>query len=151
MNNYIHKPTPAFIAASWLALIAGAAAFLIGLFNATMQLNEKGFYLVLILYGLFSAVSLQKVVRDKIEGIQVTALYFSLCWASIVICIALLSIGLFNATLSLSEKGFYAMAFLLSLFGAIAVQKNIRDLEYFNQQEITPDTVSSSTSPEQDQ
>jgi hypothetical protein len=36
-------------------------------------------------------------------------------------------IGLWNATLTLSEKGFYGMSFLMSLFAAIAVQKNIRD------------------------
>lgn len=47
-----------------------------------------------------------------------------------VICIVLLALGLWNATMALSEKGFYIMAFLLSLFGAVAVQKNIRDLEY---------------------
>jgi len=39
----------------------------------------------------------------------------------------LLTVGLWNATLALSEKGFYAMAFLMSLFAAIAVQKNTRD------------------------
>ena len=130
MNQYINKPTSAFIAVSWVALIAGAAAYMIGLWNADMLLNEKGYYLILILYGLFAAVSLQKIIRDKLEGVHVTAIYFGLCWASIVICIALLSIGLWNASLELSEKGFYIMAFLLSLFGAVAVQKNIRDLDY---------------------
>ncbi|CAB1221236.1 inner membrane protein YiaA [Acinetobacter bouvetii] len=130
MNQYINKPTSAFIAASWIALITGIAAYLIGLWNADMLLNEKGYYLILILYGLFAAVSLQKIVRDKLEGMHVTAIYFGLCWASIVICITLLALGLWNASLDLSEKGFYIMAFLLSLFGAVAVQKNIRDLDY---------------------
>ncbi|MCT9979284.1 YiaA/YiaB family protein [Acinetobacter sp. I-MWF] len=130
MNQYINKPTPAFIAVSWVALLAGAAAYCVGLFNAQILLNEKGYYLILILYGLFSAVSLQKVVRDKLEGQPVTAIYYGLCWASVVICIVLLALGLWNATMALSEKGFYIMAFLLSLFGAVAVQKNIRDLEY---------------------
>ena len=130
MNQYINKPTPAFIAVSWVALLAGAAAYCVGLFNAEILLNEKGYYLILILYGLFSAVSLQKVVRDKLEGQPVTAIYYELCWASVVICIVLLALGLWNATMALSEKGFYIMAFLLSLFGAVAVQKNIRDLEY---------------------
>ncbi|MDV2468074.1 inner membrane protein YiaA [Acinetobacter chinensis] len=130
MNHLMNKPTPAFIAASWVALLAGAAAYCVGLFNAQMALNEKGYYLILILYGLFSAVSLQKVVRDKIEGVHVTPIYFGLCWASVVICLVLLSIGLWNASLDLSEKGFYIMAFLLSLFGAVAVQKNIRDMDY---------------------
>nr|WP_208619652.1 YiaA/YiaB family inner membrane protein [Xanthomonas populi] len=39
----------------------------------------------------------------------------------------LLGVGLFNATLTLSEKGVYAMAYALSLFAAMAVQKNSRD------------------------
>ena len=130
MDQYINKPSPAFMAVSWVALLAGAAAYGIGLFNAQMELNEKGYYLILILYGLFSAVSLQKIVRDKLEGLQVTTIYYGLCWVSVVICLVLLALGLWNATLALSEKGFYIMAFLLSLFGAVAVQKNIRDLEY---------------------
>ncbi|CAM2925838.1 inner membrane protein YiaA [Acinetobacter celticus] len=133
MNQYINKPTPAFVAASWVALLAGAATYCIGLFNANLLLNEKGYYLILILYGLFSSVSLQKIIRDKLEGVHVTHIYYGLCWASVAICIALLAIGLFNANLALSEKGFYIMAFLLSLFGAVAVQKNIRDMEYLRQ------------------
>ncbi|AXY59792.1 inner membrane protein YiaA [Acinetobacter sp. WCHAc010052] len=137
MNHLMNKPTPAFIAASWVALLAGAAAYCVGLFNAQMALNEKGYYLILILYGLFSAVSLQKVVRDKIEGVHVTPIYFGLCWASVVICLVLLSIGLWNASLDLSEKGFYIMAFLLSLFGAVAVQKNIRDMDYLRKHHVS--------------
>lgn len=138
MNQYINKPTSAFIAASWVALIAGIAAYIIGLWNAQMPFNEKGYYLILILYGLFAAVSLQKIVRDKLEGIAVTSIYFGLCWASIIICAFLLTIGLWNASLQLSEKGFYIMAFLLSLFGAVAVQKNIRDLDYLRIHSQTP-------------
>lgn len=130
MDQFINKPTPAFIAASWVALLAGAVAYMVGSFNADMLLNEKGYYLILILYGLFSAVSLQKIIRDRLEGMHVTPIYFGLCWASVIICIVLLAMGLWNANLLLSEKGFYIMAFLLSLFGAVAVQKNIRDLEY---------------------
>ena len=114
MSQYINKPTPAFIAVSWVALILGAVVFCIGLFNATMMLNEKGFYLILLLYGLFSSVSLQKIIRDRLEGMHVTAIYFGLCWASVIICLVLLAIGLWNAELALSEKGFYMMAFLMS-------------------------------------
>ena len=45
----------------------------------------------------------------------------------VLLAVLLLAMGLWNATLTLSEKGFYLMAFLLSLFAAIAVQKNTRD------------------------
>lgn len=129
-------PTPAFVGASWLALLAGASAFMIGLWNAAMQLNEKGYYFTLLMYGLFAAVSLQKSVRDRAEGAQVSGLYFSLCWLSLLLTMLLLTVGLFHATLALSEKGFYAMAFLLSLFAAVAVQKNVRDLGALNMNKV---------------
>jgi len=131
------KPTAAFVAASWAALFIGAIVYLIGLWNAAMQLNEKGYYFTVLMYGLFSAVSLQKTVRDRLEGISVTGIYYGLCWISLLLSVALLAIGLFNATLAASEKGFYAMAFLLSLFGAVAVQKNVRDIAAHNKAEGT--------------
>lgn len=127
--NTNYRPTTAFVGASWGALLIGMAAYLIGLFNAQMQLNEKGYYLVLLLYGLFAAISLQKTVRDRAEGLPVTGLYSTLCWFSLAASIGLLTIGLFNATLAPSEKGFYAMSFALSLFAVVAVQKNVRDLQ----------------------
>jgi uncharacterized membrane protein YiaA len=121
------KPSNAFIAASWVALMAGMLTFNIGLWNAQMPLNEKGYYFAVLMYGLFSAVSLQKTVRDQMEGIPVTNIYYGLSWFSTLLAILLLIVGLWNASLTASEKGFYAMAFTLSLFAAIAVQKNTRD------------------------
>ncbi|KQQ84014.1 hypothetical protein ASF73_15685 [Xanthomonas sp. Leaf131] len=121
------KTSPAFIAASWAALLLGGTAYLVGLWNAQMLLNEKGYYFTLLLFGLFASVSLQKSVRDRADGIPVTGLYYAICWFSLIIALLLLAIGLINATLLLSEKGFYAMAYALSLFGAVAVQKNTRD------------------------
>jgi uncharacterized membrane protein YiaA len=124
------EPTPAFKGASWAALLVGVAAYLIGLFNAGMQLNEKGYYFAVLVFGLYSAVSLQKAVRDKDEGIPVTAIYYGISWFALIVSISLMVIGLYNAgSIVLSEKGFYGMAFVLSLFAAITVQKNIRDTQ----------------------
>ncbi|QWP75183.1 YiaA/YiaB family protein [Lysobacter sp. K5869] len=128
MNRAIsRKPSAAFVGASWGALLLGSLAYLVGLWNAGMQLNEKGYYLTLLLYGLFAAVSVQKSVRDRMEGIAVTNLYFGLAWTSVIAALTLMFIGLWNAQISFSEKGFYAMAYAMSLFAAIAVQKNTRD------------------------
>jgi uncharacterized membrane protein YiaA len=138
MKPQFQKPTAAFVGASWTALIVGSSAYFIGLWNATMQLNEKGYYFTVLMYALFSSVSLQKSVRDKMEGIAVTSLYFGLCWFSVILCVSLLTIGLWNATLTPSEKGFYAMAFLLSLFSAVAVQKNVRDIAIAGDDESSP-------------
>ncbi|WP_293705661.1 MULTISPECIES: inner membrane protein YiaA [unclassified Stenotrophomonas] len=127
-KQQINRPSAAFIASAWTALLLGAVAYLVGLFNAEMLLNEKGYYLTLLLFGLFSAVSLQKSVRDRLENIPVSSLYYSLCWFALLCALLLLLVGLWNATLLLSEKGFYGMSFALSLFGAVAVQKNTRDV-----------------------
>src|ERR1700712_4395775 len=127
MATVYKKPTFAFIAASWTALFAGSLAFMVGLWNATMVLSEKGYFFTLLMYGLFSAVSVQKSVRDRLEGIPVTNIYYGLSWISLGICLTLTTVGLWNASLTLAEKGFYSMAYLLSLFAAITVQKNPRD------------------------
>ena len=122
------RPTNAFVGASWAALLAGSVAFGVGLWNAEMVLSEKGYYLTVLMFGLFSAVSLQKSVRDELEGIPVSPIYYGLAWISVGASLLLLTVGLWNADLLPSEKGFYAMSFTLSLFAAVAVQKNVRDL-----------------------
>ena len=128
MNQHTSaRPSPAFVGASWCAMIVGILAYLAGLWNAQMQLNEKGYYLTILLYGCFAAVSLQKTLRDRVESLPVTGMYLGLCWVSLIAALGLLTVGLWNASLMPSEKGFYAMSFVLSLFAAITVQKNVRD------------------------
>ncbi len=123
------KPSSAFIGASWVALGTGMIGYLIGLWRSDMLLNEKGYYFTIILYGLFSVISLQKAVRDRLEKVKVTDIYFGLSWFSTIAAVVLLTVGLWNAELLPSEKGFYAFSFLLALFAAVAVQKNVRDVQ----------------------
>lgn len=130
------KPTGAFIGASWFALLTGTIGYCIGLSNASMELNEKGYYFTVLLFGLFAVISVQKTVRDKAEGLAVTDLYYGISWFATIAAMVLLTIGLWNADITLSEKGFYAMAFCLSMFSAIAVQKNTRDAKLFEDKEL---------------
>lgn len=139
-NEQTGKPTPAFVGASWLALLLGMGAYLIGLFNAGMELNEKGYYFALLMFGLFAAVSLQKTVRDRTDGLPVTNLYMGIAWFALTISLGLLAVGLWNAgSLTLSEKGFYGISFAMSLFASVAVQKNVRDLARFRVEEDSSD------------
>jgi uncharacterized membrane protein YiaA len=130
------KPTSAFLGASWISLFTGVLSYCLGLWNSDMQLNEKGYYFTVLLFGLFSAISVQKSVRDRLEGLEVTDLYYGISWFSALSAIVLLIAGLWNADLLLSEKGFYGMAYLLSLYASIAVQKNTRDKSYVENNEI---------------
>ena len=124
-----NQPSMAFVFVAWTALCAGVLAFLIGLWNAELIFNEKAYYFTLLMFGLFAAVSVQKAVRDRDEGVPVTDVYFGIAWVAAIMAVLLLTLGLWNSPLALSEKGFYAMAYLLSMFAAVTVQKNTRDLE----------------------
>ena len=130
LRNFVPKPSQAFVTISWVALTVGLLSYLIGLWNADMDMSTKGFYLIVLLYGMFGTISVQKAVRDKLEGVKITNAYSGLSWFSALSAVALLIIGLWNSRLlALSEKGFYALSYLMSLFASIAVQKNTRDLD----------------------
>lgn len=127
----MNKPTNAYIGATWVVLFIGIASFLAGIWQADILLSEKGFYLAVIVLGLYSAISLQKTVRDKAENLPVSNLYYMISWAVLFVSVALIFVGLWNAQLTKSEKGFYGIAFTMSLFAVITVQKNIRDLQNY--------------------
>lgn len=128
-NIEMQKPSNAFIGASWIVLIVGIASYIIGLWNAEMEFNEKGYYFTVLIFGLFAVISLQKTVRDQLEGIPVTNVYYGLAWGMSLLSVLLIVVGLWNAELELSEKGFFGISFILSLFSSIAVQKNLRDVK----------------------
>ncbi|MEC9094912.1 MAG: inner membrane protein YiaA [Planctomycetota bacterium] len=128
MIQHQNQPTHAYVMASWIVLIVGAVGFLSGLWNGDLSTEERGFYFTVLAFGLFAAVSLQKSVRDRIEGIPVSDIYYGISWAGLILAVALLAFGLFNAdNISSSEKGFFVMAYVLCMFAAITVQKNTRD------------------------
>ncbi len=147
MNSTPLKPSSAFIIASWIALGIGSLGFMSSLWNAAFSMNDKGYYLRLLLFGLFSAVSLQKSIRDQIEGIPVTSTYFGICWLAVILSFSLMAGGLLNSVMTISDKGFYAMAFALSLFAAITVQKNVRDIKASEQAQDQDHDIPKSAAP----
>ena len=69
----IQRPSNAFIGASWAALLIGAITYLTGLWNATLQNSEKGFYAMAFLLSLFAAVAVQKNLRDVARAAPATS------------------------------------------------------------------------------
>jgi uncharacterized membrane protein YiaA len=70
-------------------------------------------------------------VRDRVEGLPVSTLYLGLSWSVVGLALLMLTVGLWNSGMALSERGFYGMAFAMTLFAAVAVQKNVRDTLQF--------------------
>lgn len=119
-----NKTSNVFMFASWLALGVGVCCFAIGLWNAEMQLNERGYYASILLLGLYSTVSLQKVMDESSKRIGNSGFYTLFSWISFLASLVFLIVGLYNAELMLSEKGFFGIAYFLCLFGVMSVQKN---------------------------
>ena len=126
----MNKQNQAFYIASWVALGIGIASYLIGLWNAELEKAIKGYYFTVFAFGLYAAVSIQKTVRDRIEQIPVSNIYYGISWAAIILALSLFGIAIYqNDDLILSEKGFYSIAYVLSLYSCIVVQKNVRDAQ----------------------
>ncbi|WP_085993251.1 YiaA/YiaB family inner membrane protein [Oceanobacillus senegalensis] len=73
MNRYRRRNTPAFTFLAYFTFAAGVALFLIGLYNAEMELNEKGYYVAVMLLVAVGAILTQKVTRDNSEDDEIIA------------------------------------------------------------------------------
>jgi uncharacterized membrane protein YiaA len=128
MSSKKESTTQAFIITSWSAFAIGVLAYIAALWNMNMETETKGYYFTVFMFGLYAAVSVQKSVRDKIEGIPVSDIYYGISWLGIILALLLFGIALYNTDeMNIEQKGFYTMSYVLSLFASIVVQKNTRD------------------------
>ena len=107
----------------------GITVYVIGIFRSRMEVNEMGFYFAVLILGLFATVSVQEVLRNRYENIPVSGVYFSLALLALVSALTMFIIALIRVELLPSEVGFYGISYFLTLFGAICVQKMVRDRE----------------------
>lgn len=120
----VPKPSQTYLVMTYVVAAIGLACYLVGLFNADIQLNEKGYYLAIYVLAMFSTVALQKSIRDKEDGLDSTSNSFiTMSWCALAAAVAFLLVGLFNANMALSEKGFYGVTFIMSLFALMSAQK----------------------------
>lgn len=75
LDNPKHRMrnTGAFTGMAIAGLIIGYAMFFIGLYNASFDLNVKGYYIAVILLISYSAIGVQKVTRDNAEDNEILA------------------------------------------------------------------------------
>lgn len=73
MQKYRRRNTPAFTFLAYFTLFSGVALFSIGIYNADMQLNEKGYYIAVMLLVAVGSILTQKVTRDNSEDNEIIA------------------------------------------------------------------------------
>lgn len=73
-TKYRRRNTVAFTVLSYFTFFAGVAMFSIGLYNAdNLQLNEKGYYIAVMILVAVGAILTQKVTRDNAEDDDILA------------------------------------------------------------------------------
>jgi len=73
LQKHRRRNTPAFTVLAYFTLVAGVFLFCIGLYNADMELNEKGYYIAVMLLVAVGSILTQKVVRDNAEDDDIIA------------------------------------------------------------------------------
>ncbi|MEK4029437.1 MULTISPECIES: YiaA/YiaB family inner membrane protein [Bacillaceae] len=73
MQKYRRRNTTAFTVLSYFTFFAGVFLFSVGLYNADMQLNEKGYYIAVMILVAVGAILTQKVTRDNAEDNEIIA------------------------------------------------------------------------------
>lgn len=102
---------PAFI--SWLLIIVGAAIYIIGLWHACPLLNGKGYFLGVLMTGMFvTYVYLREEMRERLD-----ARFTSVCQMVMLVTVGLLVVGVWNAPLLPVERAVYLVAFFICLLG----------------------------------
>ncbi|MBO1001392.1 YiaA/YiaB family inner membrane protein [Pseudogracilibacillus auburnensis] len=67
MQEHRRRNTPAFVFMAYFTFAVGVILFCVGLWNAEMELNEKGYYIAVMILVAVGAILTQKVVRDNAE------------------------------------------------------------------------------------
>ena len=98
---------------AWLFMLVGALIYLIGLWRACPLLSGKGYFLGVLINSMFIIYVYQREGRRGLLDVRFAAV----CQMVALMTSGLLLVGLWNAPLSLAERGAYFAAFCLCISG----------------------------------
>jgi uncharacterized membrane protein YiaA len=96
-------------------ILSGALIYVIGLWRACPLLSGKGYFLGVLMTGMFVTYVYQRAVNLN----QSDERFASVCQMVTLITAGLLLVGVWNAPLSPLEKGLYPVAFIVCLLGQV--------------------------------
>ena len=99
----------------WILFLSGALIYVIGLWQACPLLSGKGYFLGVLMTGMFVTYVYQRAENLDQSDERLT----SVCQMVTLITAGLLLVGVWNAPLSPLEKGLYLVAFIICLLGQV--------------------------------
>jgi uncharacterized membrane protein YiaA len=123
-------PSTAYQLVSWLAFAIGAGAFLFAAWYAPAAEEPDRFFLyTAALFSFFGSLAVSKSVRDRQEGIPVTALFYGVSWfaAALPFVLVVYYLTYYSAEIDAVYRGLLGVAYVLSTFALLSIAKNERD------------------------
>lgn len=99
----------------WILFLSGALIYVIGLWRACPLLSGKGYFLGVLMTGMFVTYVYQHTENLNQDDER----FVSVCQMVALITVGLLLVGVWNAPLAPLEKGLYPAAFFVCLWGQI--------------------------------
>lgn len=56
--------------ATWGVVVIGLLSYCIGLWNSSMELNEKGYYFSILLMGIYAVIFYRKLLEIKLKMLK---------------------------------------------------------------------------------
>lgn len=125
----VPPPSGAWQGVSWFAFALGAVTYLYAVWYAPgVTVADRYFLYTAALFSLYGCLGVSKVVRDKQEGIPVTALFYGLSFVAALAPFVLVSYNmLFDSTLTGTVRAIVGISFALTAYATLAIAKNERD------------------------
>ncbi|POP45265.1 hypothetical protein CHU32_12675 [Superficieibacter electus] len=97
--------------AAKIVLPIGILVYAVGLWPVCSTLSEKGYYIALLLLGLFTVMVYSHLTRHQC----LNATMSTWCQLMLLASMGLLAVGLWNEPIALSQKIIYFIAWIISL------------------------------------
>jgi uncharacterized membrane protein YiaA len=95
-------------------LVTGIVIYTLCLWGDCPQLTDKGYFLLILVLGLFAIVAYRRLSDHGSEDTK----FATLCSFVLLTTTGLLLVGIWNQPLPLVEKGLCAVAWFASMYGA---------------------------------
>lgn len=122
-----HRDTPAWILQVWMSFFLALIAACIGIYYLPVPVWVQGYATMGLFFMIGSTFTLAKTIRDnRFRQVDTSAWVFQV-WASFLISVLLMCLGVYHMPVELWIKGYVAIGMAFVLATSFTLAKTIRD------------------------
>jgi hypothetical protein len=126
-TNIQQKDTSAWVMQTWLSFVIAVIVAGYGLINMEIDIWQKGYLTMGLVFTLGSTFSLAKTIRDNRSRRIDTGAWMFQVWAAFLASSILTGAGIWNLNVEFWMQGYAAVALLFVVTTAFTLAKTLRD------------------------